>query len=154
MFKIIVAHDPNRIIGNGPDIPWHISEDFKHFKQTTLGHTIVYGSTTYKSIGHALPNRKNVVLNFSKDFDAPGCEVVTSIDEIIERYKNSEEVVFICGGASIYRQMLEHCDELIISEVKKEYVGNIYFPEYKDKFELFKEDPREEFVIKYYRKIK
>ena len=36
MFKIIVAHDPNRVIGNGLLIPWHIKEDFKHFKETTL----------------------------------------------------------------------------------------------------------------------
>lgn len=151
MFKIIVAHDPNRVIGNGPNIPWHISEDFKHFKTTTSGHTIVYGSTTFISIGHALPNRKNIVLNFTKDFDAPGCEVVTSIDEIIKRYKDSDEVVFICGGASIYRQFLPYVSELIISEVKKEYEGNVFFPEYLDEFEVYKEDPREEFVIKYYK---
>ena len=152
MFKIIVAHDPNRVIGDGPKIPWHISEDFKHFKETTLGHTVVYGSTTFTSMGKALPNRKNIVLNFDKNFSCPGCELVTSIDEIVERYKDSDEVVFICGGASIYRQFLPYCGELIISEVKKEYKGNVLFPEYKDKFELVKEDPREEFVIKYYKK--
>lgn len=152
MLKIIVAHDPNRVIGNGINIPWHISEDFKHFKQTTTGHTIIYGSTTFTSIGHALPNRHNIVLNFTKDFDAPGCEIITSIDEIIERYKDSEEVAFVCGGASIYRQLINHCEELVISEVKKEYVGNIIFPEYKDKFECYKEDEREEFTIKYYKK--
>ena len=121
MFKAIVAHDPNRVIGNGIHIPWHISEDFKHFKATTLNHIIVYGSTTFSSIGHALPNRKNIVLNFDKNYDAPGCEVVTSIEEIVERYKDSDEEVFICGGASIYRQFLPYVDELIISEVKKEY---------------------------------
>ena len=128
MFKIIVAHDPNRIIGNGLLIPWHIKEDFKHFKETTTGHTIIYGSKTFESIGHALPNRKNIVLNFTKDYNAPGCEVVTSIDEIIKRYKNSDEVVFICGGASVYEQFLPHCQELIISEVKKEYEGHRNLP--------------------------
>jgi len=143
MFKIIVAHDPNRVIGNGPDIPWHISEDFKHFKLTTTGHTIIYGSTTFKSIGHALPNRRNIVLNLTKDFDAPGAEVFTSIPELVEMFKDSEEEVFVCGGASIYRQFLPYVDELVISEVKKEYVGNVFFPEYK-----------EEFVIKYYRRKK
>ena len=86
MLKIIVAHDPNRVIGNGIQIPWHISEDFKHFKLTTTGHTVIYGSTTYVSMGKALPNRHNIVLNFTKDFDAPGCEICTSIDEIVARY--------------------------------------------------------------------
>lgn len=152
MFKIIVAHDPNRVIGNGLQIPWHIKEDFKHFKNTTLGHTIVYGSKTFESIGHALPNRKNIVLNFNKDYNAPGCEVVTSIDEIIKRYKESEEIVFICGGASIYEQLLPHCQELIISEVKQEYEGDIFFPFYLDKFILYKEEDKEEFTIRYYKR--
>jgi dihydrofolate reductase len=64
MLKAIVAHDPNRVIGNNLDIPWHIKEDFLHFKETTTGHTIVYGSKTFTSMGKALPNRKNIVLIF------------------------------------------------------------------------------------------
>ena len=152
MFKAIVAHDPNRVIGNNLDIPWHIKEDFKHFKETTTNHIVVYGSKTFESMGKALPNRKNIVLHFDKSFVAPGCEVVTSIEELVNRYKNSEEVVFICGGASIYRQFIPYCDELIVSEVKKEYVGNVYFPEYKNDFSCYKEDEREEFVIKYYKR--
>ena len=152
MFKIIVAHDPNRIIGNGLEIPWHIKEDFLHFKKTTLGHTIVYGSKTFESIGHALKGRKNIVLNYDSNYNAPGCEVVTSIEEIIKRYKKSDELVFICGGASVYEQFLPHCEELIISEVKKEYEGDIFFPFYLDKFELYKEEDKEEFTIRYYKK--
>ena len=152
MLKAIVAHDPNRVIGNNLDIPWHIREDFLHFKETTINHTVVYGSKTFESMGKPLPNRKNIVLHFDKSFNAPGCEIVTSIEEIVNRYKDSEEVVFICGGASIYRQFLPFVEELIISEVKKEYVGNVFFPEYKEDFVCFKEDPREEFVIKYYKR--
>lgn len=152
MFKAIVAHDPNRVIGNNLDIPWHIKEDFKHFKETTTGHVVVYGSKTFESMGKALPNRENIVLHFNKDFNAPGCEVVTSIEEIVKRYKDNDEVVYICGGASIYKQFLPYCEELIISEVKKEYVGNVYFPEYKNDFVCYKEDEREEFIIKYYKR--
>jgi dihydrofolate reductase len=153
MLKIIVAHDPKRVIGNGMNIPWHIKEDFQHFKNTTLNHTIIYGSTTFKSIGHALVNRHNIVINSTPDFDAPGCEIVTSLDEIIQRYQNAEEVAYVCGGASIYQQLLPYCEELIISEVKKAYVGNVYFPEYKKDFILYKQDEREEFIIKYYKRI-
>lgn len=152
MFKAIVAHDPNRVIGNDLNIPWHIKEDFKHFKETTTNHIVVYGSKTFESMGKALPNRKNIVLNFDKEYNAPGCEVVTSVEEIVNRYNDSEDIVFICGGASIYRQFLPYCKELIISEVKKEYEGNIYFPEYKNEFICFKEDERDEFVIKYYKR--
>ncbi len=152
MFKIIVAHDPNRVIGNGINIPWHIKEDFLHFKKTTLNHTIIMGSTTFLSIGKPLPNRKTIVLNSSKDFDAMGEEVCMDINELIARYKDSEEVVFICGGASIYRQMIDYVDEMIISVVKKEYEGDVYFPEYEDKFETYDEVSYNEFVVKYMRR--
>ena len=152
MFKIIVAHAPNRIIGNGIHIPWHIKEEFQHFKRTTLGHTIIMGSTTFLSIGKPLPNRKTIVINQDPNFDTMGQESCTDLNEIISKYKDSEEVVFVCGGASIYRQMLPYVNEMIISVVKKEVEGNIYFPEYENDFEVYEEVEYEEFIVKYMRR--
>lgn len=152
MFKIIVAHAPNRIIGNGIHIPWHIKEEFQHFKRTTLGHTIIMGSTTFLSIGKPLPNRKTIVINQDPNFDTMGQELCTDLNEIISKYKDSEEVVFVCGGASIYRQMLPYVNEMIISVVKKEVEGNIYFPEYENDFEVYEEVDYEEFIVKYMRR--
>ena len=61
--KAIVAVALNGVIGNGLDIPWHISEDFKHFKKTTTGGIIVMGRKTWQSLGERpLPNRENVVI--------------------------------------------------------------------------------------------
>jgi len=154
MFKIIVAHDPNRVIGNGPNIPWHIKEDFLHFKRTTLNHTLIMGSTTFKSIGKPLPNRHTIVINNSMDFDAMGEEVCTNLEEIIQKYKDSEEVVYVVGGASIYKQLINYVDEMIISVVNKEYEGDIYFPEYEDEFETYKEVVYDEFIVKYMRRRK
>lgn len=152
MFKIIVAHAPNRIIGNGIHIPWHIKEEFQHFKRTTLGHTIIMGSTTFLSIGKPLPNRKTIVINQDPNFDTMGQELCTDLNELINKYKDSEEVVFVCGGASIYRQMLPYVNEMIISVVKKEVEGNIYFPEYENDFEVYEEVEYEEFIVKYMRR--
>ena len=152
MFKIIVAHDPNHVIGNGPDIPWHIKEDFLHFKRTTLGHTLIMDSTTFKSIGKPLPNRKTIVINQDRNFDAMGQEVCTDLNEIINKYKDSEEVVFVVGGASIYRQLIPYVNEMIISVVKKEYEGNIFFPEYESEFETYEEVEYDEFTVKYMRR--
>lgn len=152
MFKIIVAHAPNRIIGNGIHIPWHIKEEFQHFKRTTLGHTIIMGSTTFMSIGKPLPNRKTIVINQDPNFDTMGQELCTDLNELINKYKDSEEVVFICGGASIYRQMLPYVNEMIISVVKKEVEGNIYFPEYENDFEVYEEVDHDEFIVKYMRR--
>lgn len=154
MFKIIVAHDPNRVIGNGIEIPWHIREDFLHFKRTTLNHTIIMGSTTFKSIGKPLPNRHTIIINNDLNFDAMGQEICVDLNSLIEKYKNSEEVVFICGGASIYRQMIKYVDEMIISQVKKTYEGNMFFPEYENDFETYEEIEYDEFIVKYMRRKK
>ena len=107
MFKIIVAHAPNRVIGNGIHIPWHIKEEFQHFKRTTLGHTIIMGSTTFLSIGKPLPNRKTIVINQDPNFDTMGQELCTDLNELINKYKDSEEVVFVCGGASVGYLLLQ-----------------------------------------------
>ena len=152
MLKIIVAHDKNRLIGNGSQIPWHVKEDFEHYIETTMGHTLIMGTVTFESIGKPLPGRKTIVLNFDKDYDAQGCEVCTDYMELVNRYQNSEEVVYVCGGASIYKLFLPYCDELIISVIKGDYHGNVYFPEYEDLFEPYKEIEKEQFKIIYYHK--
>ena len=81
-----------------------------------------------------------------------GQELCTDLNEVINKYKDSEEVVFVVGGASIYRQMLPYVNEMVISVVKKEYVGNIYFPEYEDEFYTYDEVEYDEFTVKYMRR--
>ena len=152
MFTAIVAHDKNLLIGNGLLIPWQIKEDFQHFKKTTLNHTIIMGLNTYKSIGKALPNRKTIVVNFEPVPEIRDAEVCTSLQELIEMYKDSKEEIFVCGGASIYRQLLPYCQKLIISVVKGDYEGNIYFPEYRNDFILDRSEEQEKFTINYYNK--
>lgn len=154
MLKAIVAHDKNQLIGNGSQIPWHVSEDFKHYKQTTMGHKMIMGTVTFESIGKPLPGRTTIVLNFDKNYDAQGCEVCTDFMELVDRYQHSEEVVYVCGGASIYKLFLPYIDELIVSEIKGDYQGNVYFPDYKDQFTPYKKDEREEFTIIYYKRTK
>ena len=150
MFTAIVAHDKNLLIGNGLLIPWHIKEDFQHFKRTTLNHTIIMGLNTYKSIGKALPDRKTIVVNFDPVPEIQDAEICTSLNDLIEKYKDSEEEVFVCGGASIYRQLLPYCSKLIVSVVKGDYEGNIYFPEYRNDFILDNSLEQEKFTINYY----
>ncbi len=152
MLKIIVAHDKNRLIGNGSQIPWHVKEDFKHYKETTMGHTLIMGTTTFESIGKPLPGRRTIVLNFDKNYDAQGCEVCDNYLELVERYQNSPEVVFVCGGASIYKLFLPYSEELIISEIKGDYSGDVYFPEYQNLFIPYKKVENEKFDIVYYHK--
>ncbi len=153
MFVAIVAHDKNLLIGNDLKIPWHVKEDFQHFKRTTINHTIVMGLNTYKSIGKALPDRKTIVISDVAVPEIKDAEVLNSLDALISRYKNSSEKIFICGGASIYRQLLPLCDELIVSLIKGDYEGNIYFPEYRHDFKKINVIENEKFTINYYKKV-
>ena len=96
MLSLIAAIAENNCIGKDNKLPWHIPEDLDHFKQLTLGNTVVMGQTTYESIigylGKPLPKRKNVVLTRDENFTAPDdVRIFYSIDEAFEKLKDEEE---------------------------------------------------------------
>src|SRR5690625_1798275 len=107
MISLLVAMDRNRVIGFENDLPWHIPNDLKFFKQKTTGHVIVMGRKTYDSIGKPLPNRRNVVLT-RKQINVPEeVEVIHHLDEIYEwNEQNRSEELFLIGGGDIFRQVL------------------------------------------------
>ncbi len=123
MISIIVAYANGRVIGRQGKIPWHLPDDLQHFKRITSGHTVVMGRKTYESIGHPLPQRRNIVLTHSDEIDIPGFEVVHSKEEVLALGD-----VFIVGGASLYRQFLEVAERLYITEVELDIKGDAFFP--------------------------
>ena len=134
MLKAIVAHDPNRVIGNNLDIPWHIREDFLHFKETTTNHIVVYGSKTFESMGKPLPNRVNIVLSRSITpcatfYNSTNTSTYFTNQIPWEKFQTYKEV-FVIGGGSIYEQLLPFCDRIYVTKIYKEH-GNLvdtYFP--------------------------
>ena len=58
MLIAVVAMDPNRLIGAGGTLPWHLPEDLAFFKKTTLGHPVLMGRKTFESIGRPLTARE------------------------------------------------------------------------------------------------
>lgn len=111
----IVARDG--AIGRGGDQPFHISDDFKHFKALTLGHPIVMGRRTFEALPKgALPNRRNLVLTRNESWSAPGAERVSSIGEALELCREANEI-FIIGGGEIYRQAMPMASTLYITMV-------------------------------------
>ena len=126
--SIIVAMSSNRVIGVNNTLPWHLSEDLKHFKFLTVGHTIIMGRKTYDSIGRALPNRRNIVISRNIEISCEGAEVVHSIENAFSISKNDGEV-FVIGGSNIYEQALHLVDHLYITEIKKSFLGDAFFPE-------------------------
>jgi len=130
MISIIAAVAENRVIGNKNTIPWHLPADFKYFKETTLGKTVVMGLNTFNSIGgKPLPGRKHVILNMDVNYVAPeNCVVAHSIPEAMEIIKNEPEAM-ICGGASVYKQFLPLAQKLYLTYVHASPEGDTYFPE-------------------------
>ena len=126
--SIIVAMSSNRVIGVNNSLPWHLSEDLKHFKTLTTGHTIIMGRKTYESIGKPLPNRRNIVISRNLNAFYGGVEVVHSLEDAFSTSSNVEEV-FIIGGSNIYEQSLHLVEHLYITEIKKAFEGDAFFPE-------------------------
>jgi dihydrofolate reductase len=130
--SLIAALAQNRTIGKNNDLPWHLPDDMKYFMQTTKGHHCIMGRKNYDSIPEKfrpLPNRTNIVVTRQKDFKAPSCIVVNSIEKGLEIAKdNNEAEVFIIGGAEIYKQSLAFADRLYLTEIKADIQGDTFFP--------------------------
>ena len=106
-------------------------EDFQYFKKTTLGKTCLMGQKTFESIlgylGKPLPGRQTVVITLDTTFQPPeGVRVFYSLDQAWEALKNED--VFVCGGASIYKQTLDRVDQLYITWIDQEPDGDVFFP--------------------------
>ena len=128
---IIVAVADDYGIGVKGDLPWHISEDLKYFKETTRGYPVIMGRTTYFSLPfRPLKGRKNIVLNLGGE-PIPEVSCVYSFDEAFaEAEKEGKDKCFVMGGASVYRTALPMMDELYITHVHMVVDGaHVFFPE-------------------------
>lgn len=148
IISMIAAMSENRVIGKDNKLPWHIPDDLKHFKNTTLGKPVIMGRKTFESMGSKpLPNRLNIVLTQDKHFQAVGCIVVHSIDQALEAAKSAPEVMII-GGQKIYQQFLPLAARLYLSIVHRTVEGDTFFPELNEAdWELSHEIPGDEFTI-------
>lgn len=127
----IAAMSRDRVIGAGGKIPWHISEDLKFFKRTTLGHVIVMGRKTFESLGKPLPGRENWVLSRSASIE--GARVFRNPSEIVPPGDGRE--VFVIGGAELYAALLPQCREILLTLVDLRVAGDTWFPEFESEFD-------------------
>jgi dihydrofolate reductase len=130
--SIIVAIAENFGIGKDNKLLWHISDDLKHFKQITSGHTVVMGKNTFESLPiKPLPKRKNIVITDNPNELIQGCEMAYSINEAIEKM-DVEFENFVMGGASIYGQFFGYAQKLYITRVFTQPEADTFFPEIKE----------------------
>lgn len=149
--KAIAAMARNRVIGCEGRIPWHLPEDFKWFKQKTLGGVVVMGRRTFQSLGRPLPGRRNLVLSARETFE--GAEMMRSLDAFREE-DYAPAPVWIIGGAELYAQMLPFCSDLFLTVVDAEPFGDTFFPSFEHLFGLESVlAEHSQFEVRHYRRL-
>ena len=175
--KAIVAMDPNRVIGNNGEIPWHISEDFKWFKRVTMGipyerainipdkielpvdtiqSSVVVGRKTYEKTGILKGRYHYILTNNPEKLELP----VTSTARYIALYDLMGLTIpwhsmWVIGGAKVYEQLMPQCTDIFVTHVHEEYDGDTYMMEFEDKFpnqELLRE-AKGYSIVRYWRNL-
>ncbi|MCU4154819.1 dihydrofolate reductase [Carboxylicivirga sp. A043] len=128
--SMIVAIDQNNGIGKGDDQLAYISADLKRFKALTTGYTILMGRKTFEALPKgALPKRRNVVITRQAGYEAPGADVVHSLDEALAICEGDEKV-FVIGGGEIYKTFLTQTQELYLTVIEHSFEeATVFFPE-------------------------
>jgi dihydrofolate reductase len=124
--ELIVAMDPDGVIGRDNQLPWHLPDDLRYFKRVTTGHTLVMGRRTFESIGRPLPNRRNLVLSRQPGWRCPGVEVFPDLDAALTAAGPGP--VFIIGGAELFRAALPRAAVLHLTRVHQRHPGDVLFP--------------------------
>ena len=131
MISLIAAVGKNNELGLDNHLIFNIPGDLKFFRNTTLGKTVVMGRKTYESIGKPLPKRINIVVSNSlKETD--GITIINSFEEVLEKYLNSEEEVFIIGGESLYNYFINYAQNIYLTKVHANAVADKYFPSFDE----------------------
>ena len=125
--SLIVAVSTNDVIGMRGQLPWHLPNDFKYFKEMTMGKPVLMGRLTWDSIGRPLPGRENIVMTRQPGFDAPGATVVSSIDRAIALAAEADELMVI-GGGQLYQQFIDSADRIYLTRVDTNVDGDTLFP--------------------------
>ena len=140
MVAHIVAAAKNGVIGRDGELPWHIPEDLKWFKDRTRSHALIMGRKTFEAVEHPLPHRLNVVITRQsgykpKESKAPNAPVhiVKSLAEALDHCKKHASKwgneIFIIGGGEIYHQSVDLVDTIFLTRIHKNYEGDATYPD-------------------------
>jgi dihydrofolate reductase len=143
LFQIIAAMDPNRGIGIKNKLPWEIKADMAHFKEETIGGTVIMGRKTWESIPEKyrpLPERLNIVVTRQEDYkldptpleNPPETMLAHSLEDALQiAYAQQFHPIFVIGGGNIYEQAItrEDCGGLVLTLVGESFDCDAFFPE-------------------------
>jgi dihydrofolate reductase len=144
---LVAAYADNRVIGDHGRIPWHLPEDFAHFKATTWGGVLVMGRATYDSIGRPLPGRTTIVITRDPHWTAEGVLVAHSLEDALAVAAKQGGEVYVVGGTQIYQQALPLATHQILTEVHRTVPGDAQYPEFDtDEWVETRREPQDGFT--------
>jgi dihydrofolate reductase len=141
VITLIWAEAADRIIGDAGAIPWQLPEEQQHFKRMTMGGTVVMGRGTWESLPASvrpLPGRRNIVITRQPSYDAPGAEVVPSLEAAFDL---ADGDVWVIGGATIYEQALPFADRVIRTRLHVQVDGDCRAPVLDSAWTMVGRDP-------------
>ena len=139
----LVAASENNVIGKGNQLPWHLPNDFKYFKNKTWAMPVIMGRNTYESLDKPLPGRFNIVITTNHDWNRNDVIVAHSIDEAITKATETDcKEIFIIGGGKIFEQSIGTVNKIYLTRVHTTVEGDTFYPEIDEtKWKLISEDP-------------
>lgn len=158
--NLIVSADENWGIGSRNQLLVRIPDDMRFFREMTEGKVVVMGRKTRESLPNGtLADRINIVLTHDPNYKAGSAVIVHSLEELhqeLERYNTND--VFVIGGSSVYRQLLDECDTAHVTKIDFAYSADAYFPNLDEdpKWELAAESEEQTYfdIIYYFREYK
>jgi len=134
---LIAAVARNGVIGHADDLVWKLPEDMAYFRRTTMGNPVIMGRKTWESIPprfRPLAGRTNIVVTRQPDWRADGAIVAHGFEQALELALESASAnphglrAFVIGGAELYALALAHADELLLTEIDRDFDGQARFP--------------------------
>ena len=129
MVTLIAALGKQGQLGLKGKMPWYLKSDFKHFKESTMGKTLIMGRKTFDSIGRPLPGRKTIVVTRNPQWSYDGVSIAHSLEEA---FNLCQEEAVIAGGGTLYEQALEKADKMILSRVEYDGEADTFFPSFNE----------------------
>lgn len=146
MISIIVAMTQNRVIGANGKIPWKIAGEQKQFKELTTGKIVVFGRKAFEEIGKPLPNRKTVIVSSGLKVETENCTTISNLEYFLV---NTDDDIYIAGGAGIYNAALPYTDVIYLTIVHVDVEGDVYFPEFDTSEWIWEEIETAEMYTRY-----
>ena len=130
IISLVVAASTNNVIGKNNQLPWHLPNDMKFFRNTTWAMPVLMGRKTFESLGKPLHGRLNIVITRQKNWKPEGTVIVHSLGEAVKAASAADyKEAFIIGGGEIFKEAMPVADKIYLTLVDADLEGDVFFPE-------------------------